>query len=63
MPYASKEVGMTFIDVRCMGRVDFLSGRQSGPDIDLVQTSRVMVTAGPDSDDATGSDTSESFFE
>jgi hypothetical protein len=36
--------------------------RQSEPDIDLVETSRLMVTAGPDSDDAAGADTSESFF-
>jgi len=56
------EVGMTFIGVRRTGRVDFLSGRQSEPDIDLVETSRLMVTAGPDSDDAAGADTSESFF-
>jgi hypothetical protein len=56
------EVGMTFIGVRCTGRVDFLSGRQSEPDIDLIETSCVMVTAGPDSDDTTGADTPKSFF-
>jgi hypothetical protein len=58
-----KEVGVTFIGVRGAGRVDFLSRWQSQPDIDFVKASRLMVAAGPGSDEAAGTDTSKSFFE